>query len=165
MKQHPSWNLLLASAIGAQAASHAYAFTLRTVLAHNTRWLMAGNPEPLLRAFADHATLVLDGTHSWSGEHRGKPAIRAFLERFLAERIRGELHEVLVAGPPWRTLMTARFTDKAIDTDGRIVYQNHAIILAHVRWGKIVYQRIFEDTQRVARFDEYLVSSNSVGEQ
>ena len=159
--KHP-WNLLLASVIGAQAASRAYAFTLRTVLAHNTGRLMAGDPEPLLHTYADHATLVLDGTHSWSGHHRGKPAIRAFFERFLAERIRGELHEVLVSGPPWRTLMTARFTDEAIDLRGRVIYQNHAMILVHLRWGKIVYQRIFEDTQRVERFDEHLAMTNSV---
>ncbi|MET8873248.1 nuclear transport factor 2 family protein [Nocardia sp. NPDC004604] len=158
--KRPSWNLLLATAIGVQAASRAYAFTLRTVLAHNVGQLMAGDPEPLLRAYAEHATLVLDGTHSWSGHHRGKPAIRAFFERFLAERVRGELHEVLLAGPPWRTLMAARFTDEAVDLQGRVVYQNHAIILAHVRWGKIVSQRIFEDTQRVERFDEHLTASN-----
>jgi hypothetical protein len=30
------------------------------------------------------------------------------------------------------------------------------MILARVRWGKIVDQHIYEDTQRVEQFDQYL---------
>ncbi len=153
----------LGAATVASTAARLYPVAVRTVVRHNFRLFMAGDADALLRTFADDATLVLDGTHSWSGHHRGKAAIRAFLQRFLDENIRGDLHEVFVAGPPWRTRTAARFTDAAIDASGRIVYENHAMIVGRIRWGKIVHQQVFEDTQRVARFDEYLrrVSSES----
>lgn len=149
-------NPLLVAAVTPLALSRSYTWLLRAVLRRNTRRLMAGDTQPILRTFSDEATLVLDGHHSWSGQHRGKLAIRTFLERFLAEQIRGELHEILVAGPPWRTLISARFTDSAVDATGQTVYENHAMILARIQWGKIVHQHIYEDTQRVAAFDEYL---------
>jgi ketosteroid isomerase-like protein len=124
---------------------------------------MAGDVHPLLRTFANDATLVLDGQHSWSGHHCGREAIQAFLERFLAERIRGQLHEILVGGPPWRTLAAARFTDQGLDPRGRVIYENHAMILTRIRWGRIIHQHIYEDTQRVAKFDDLLAAAAAPG--
>ena len=49
------------------------------------------------------------------GEHRGKPAIEAFLRRFVEAGIVGEAHDILVNGPPWRTTVCMLFLDHALD--------------------------------------------------
>jgi ketosteroid isomerase-like protein len=109
-----SHQLLITGAAVVGAAGAAYRGAVRRTLRHGAPALMAGDPEPLLRTFAEDAVLPLDGTHSWAGEHRGKAGIRAFFERFLRARVRGEVPEILVQGPPWQTTVTARFTDYAL---------------------------------------------------
>ena len=47
------------------------------------RRLNAGDIGPMLSSFADDATLVFPGDHSWGGEYRGKAEIKKFLERFV----------------------------------------------------------------------------------
>jgi hypothetical protein len=45
------------------------------------------------------------------------------------------------------------FTDRARGDDGRVIYENRAVLLIKARWGKVVYQEDFLDTQRVELFD------------
>jgi ketosteroid isomerase-like protein len=118
--------------------------------------LAEGDPGPLLAGYADDAVLVFPGSSSWGGEHRGKAAIAAFVERFLAVGLVGETHEILVNGPPWRTVVCVLFTDEARGLDGSVVYENRSVLFARVRWGKITYQEDFEDTHKVEAFDRYL---------
>ena len=44
----------------------------------------------------------------------------------------------------------------ADDAEGNRVYENHAMIFLKARWGKVVYEETFEDTERTAAFDAYL---------
>jgi ketosteroid isomerase-like protein len=133
-----------------------YKWAIRHMIRRNVRRLRAGDAGPLLAGYADDATLVFPGTSSWSGEHRGKPAIERFLRRFVEVGLRGETHEILVNGPPWRTTVCVRFTDEARAPDGSVVYANRAVFFGRIVWGRIVYQEDYEDTEKVAAFDEYL---------
>ena len=92
---------------------------------------------------------------------RGKPAIEAFLRRFVEVGLVGEAHEILVNGPPWRTTVCVHFTDQATDGAGTVVYANEAILFCRVVWGKIVHQQDFEDTHRVEAFDAYLAGTTA----
>jgi ketosteroid isomerase-like protein len=138
------------------AAPPLYAWALRMVLRHNVSRFMAGDVHAFLRLYAYDATLIFPGRHSWSGEYRGKEEIERFLRRFLAARLRGEIQEVVVKGPPWNTTMCVQFTDEATAPDGTVVYENRALILVKAAWGKILREEVFEDTQKVAELDEYL---------
>jgi ketosteroid isomerase-like protein len=120
--------------------------------------LSQGYIAPLLSGYAEDAVLVFPGQSSWSGEHRGKVAIEAFLRRFVDAGLRGEVHEILVNGPPWRTTVCVIFTDRAIDDSGSLTYENRAVLFGKVVWGKIVYQEDFEDTKKVEAFDALLDS-------
>ena len=100
--------------------------------------------------------LVFPGESSWGGEHRGTAAIEAFLRRFVAVGIVGEVHEILVNGPPWRTTVCVLFSDRVVDPAGTAVYENRAILFGRIVWGKIVYHEDFEDTHKVEAFDRYL---------
>jgi hypothetical protein len=105
--------------------------------------------------------LVFPGRSSWAGEHRGKPAIEAFLRRFVEAGIVGEAHDILVNGPPWRTTVCMLFLDHAVDESGTVVYENRAIVFSRIVWGKIVYHEDFEDTQKAEAFDTYLARRQS----
>ena len=147
---------LAVAVLAAPAAQAAYAAAFRLMLRRTAGRLMAGDVDAFLRFYADDATLTFPGDNSWGPVYRGKDEIRAFLERFLRVGLQGELHEILVSGPPWDTTVAARFDDRATAPDGTIVYENRAMIFLKVRWGKVVSEEVFEDTERVAAFDRWL---------
>jgi hypothetical protein len=41
---------------------------------------------------------------------------------------------------------------------GNIVYANHGTIFGKIVWGKLIYYTVYEDTQKVAEFDDYLAT-------
>lgn len=140
-----------------------YKAAVRWMIRRNVRALGQGDLAPLLSGYADDAVLVFPGHSSWGGEHRGKAAIEAFLGRFLEVGLRGEVHEILVNGPPWRTTVCVLFTDRAVDDTGSLVYENRAVLFGRIVWGKIVYQEDFEDTNKVDAFDAYLDAHRPTG--
>jgi len=133
-----------------------YAWAVRRMIRRNIRALGEGDIGPLLAGYAEDAVLVFPGSSSWGGEHRGKPAIERFLRRFVSAGLVGRAELILVNGPPWRTKVCVLFTDRAEDDHGDVVYENRAVLLAHVAWGRIVHQEDFEDTHRVEAFDRWL---------
>jgi ketosteroid isomerase-like protein len=147
---------LAAAALGLPAAQAAYAAIYRAVLRRTAARLMAGDVDAFLSFYADDATITFPGDNSWGPVYRGKDEIRGFLERFLRVGLRGELREVLVSGPPWDTTICARFDDTATAPSGEVVYENRAVIFLKGRWGKVVSEEVFEDTERVAALDRWL---------
>jgi len=138
-----------------------YKAAVRWMIRRNVAALGAGDPGPLLAGYAGNAVLVFPGNSAWSGEHRGKPAIEAFMRRFLENGLVGEAHDIVVNGPPWRTTVCVLFTVRATDPDGMIVYDNRSILFARVRWGKIFYHEDFEDTHKIEAFDHYIAARKS----
>ena len=138
-----------------------YKSAVRWMIQRNVQALRSGDIGPVLTGYADDALLVFPGVSSWSGEHKGKQAIERFLTRFVSVGLAGEVEEILVNGPPWRTTICVVFIDMANDSDGHVVYNNRVVLFAHAAWGKITYQEDFLDTQRVEAFDRYLESSGS----
>jgi len=141
-----------------------YKFAVRWMIRRNVNALNRGDPRPLVDSYADDAVLVFPGSSSWSGEHRGKPAIEAFLRRFIDTGLTGQVQEVLVNGPPWRTRVCVLFSDRASDDAGNLVYENRAVLYGRIKWGKLVYQEDFEDTHKVEAFDQYLAQSPRCGD-
>ena len=133
-----------------------YKSAVRRSIRRNVVALARGDLKPLLSGYADNAVLVFPGNSSWGGEHRGKAAIEAFLRRFVEVGLVGEVEEILVNGPPWRTRVCVRFSDRVVDRTGEVVYENRAVLYGRITWGKIVYQEDYEDTHRVEALDQYL---------
>jgi ketosteroid isomerase-like protein len=136
-----------------------YKAAVRWMIRRNVRALSSGDPGPLLAGYAHDAVLVFPGVSSWSGNHEGRPAIERFLSRFVSAGLVGEVQEILVNGPPWRTSVCVVFVDMARDSDGKVVYSNRVVLFARAVWGKVTYQEDFLDTQRVQAFDRYLRSN------
>jgi ketosteroid isomerase-like protein len=138
-----------------------YGWIVSIMIRRGVRRINAGDIGPMLSSFAQDATLVFPGEHSWGGEYKGKAEIKKFLERFVELGIQLEPHEILVQGWPWKTTVMLRFTNEARDASGNVVYANRGAIFAQAVWGKIKYQEDYEDTQKVVEFDEYLASRES----
>ena len=99
-----------------------YKWAVRRMIRRSIDALGRGDIGPTLAGYADDAVLVFPGQGSrWSGEHRGKRAIEAFLRSFLDAGIVGEAHDILVNGPPWRTTVCVLFTDRTHSAAGDIV--------------------------------------------
>lgn len=128
---------------------------IRRALRHH----QAGNVDALLKFYANDVRFVFPGSNSWAGEFHGKEAIAAWLQRFHRAGLKIEPHEVVVGGPPWNMTVCVRITDCARDATGSVVYQNRAVLFGKVRWGKIVFYEVYEDTEKVRALDEYLARS------
>jgi ketosteroid isomerase-like protein len=136
-----------------------YKSAVKWMIRRNVRALRSGDLGPLLSGYADDALLVFPGVSSWSGEHKGRSAIEQFLTRFVSVGLFGEVEEIVVNGPPWRTTICVVFVDMAKDSAGNVVYNNRVVLFARAKWGKVTYQEDFLDTQRVEAFDRYLESN------
>jgi ketosteroid isomerase-like protein len=137
-----------------------YVLSVRTLLRRNATALLDGrDPGPLLKMYADDAVLEFPGESSWGPEYRGKAEIEGFLRRFLASGLTGSIGHVFVSGPPWATRIAVEFDDWALDEHGTKVYDNRSVIVFQTRFGKVVRERVYEDTQKVAAFDELLLAA------
>jgi len=152
---------LRTAGVAAAATLAARALLVRAMLAklrRDVEALNAGDYGPVLANYAPEAVLRFnDGEHRWAGEHRGKEAVRRFLEDFVAAGIRGHINELVVGGPPWRMTLMARFDDHAHDPAGREIYRNRTVLVARASWGRIVLQEDFyEDSGRIEALERSL---------
>ena len=146
-----------------------YKATVRWMIKRNIQRLNAGDFAPTIAMFADDATLSFPGDNSWSNmirpvqtgreafvTHRGPDELRRFLQRYVDQRIHMVVDDILVNGPPWNTRAAVRVHHWVVGADGTDVYANRAVLFANTRWGKIRAQEDYEDTERVAAFDQTL---------
>jgi len=132
------------------------AWIARRMIGRAIARLNAGDPGPILRNYSRDAVLVFPGSHSWGARYQGKDDIGRFFRRAVSVRLQFEITDVVVAGPPWRMTACVRLTDRATAPDGTEIYANRVFEFLTLRWGKIVRQELYLDTQRVAEFDKRL---------
>ena len=60
----------------------------------------------------------------------------------------------MVVGPPWNTRVATRFTAHVTTSDGR-TFVNRGMQYARLRWGRIIEDRVYPDTQAVAEAIEH----------
>ena len=133
-----------------------YGYVVKLLIRRTLRRHQSGDVEALLRSYADDARFVFPGNNSWAGEFRGKEAIASWLRRFHEAGLKVQPHEIVVGGPPWNTTVCVRITDRATDAGGNVIYENRAVLFGKIRWGKITFYEVYEDTEKVAVLDAYL---------
>lgn len=144
-----------------------YKAAVRTLVRHGMNGLNAGDPEFLLRLAAPDIELTFSGDNSWSAmhrpvqkgrtafvTHRGVDEARSFAERFIAEGIQVEIEDILVNGPPWNTRVAVRARDYIPGRDGSDTYNNRFVDFIQIRWGRMLRFEVYEDSERVAAWDE-----------
>jgi ketosteroid isomerase-like protein len=114
--------------------------------------LSAGKYSVVLRQFAPRVHFSFAGEHALSGERHSVEAVREWFQRLYRyfPGLQFEIHDVLVSGWPSNTVVATRFSVRAILPDGR-AYRNAGMQYARLRWGRIVEDHIYEDTQTLAR--------------
>jgi ketosteroid isomerase-like protein len=146
-----------------------YKAAARALIRRSIRRLNEGRYDAALAMFARDATLSFPGDNSWSRQHRdpprgrdhcpthrGRSEIEDFLRRYVEHGIQMEVEDILVNGPPWNTRAAARVHDWIVDESGNELYSNRAVLFVRTRWGRIVEQEDYEDTERVTAYEERL---------
>jgi ketosteroid isomerase-like protein len=146
-----------------------YKASVRWMIRRNIARLNSGDLSSTMTMFADDATLAFPGDNSWSNmirptqtgrdacvTHRGKNELQRFMQRYVDQRMHMVVDDILVNGPPWNTRVAARVHHWISDADGNDVYTNRAVLFVTARWGKVVSQEDYEDTERVAAYDRFL---------
>jgi ketosteroid isomerase-like protein len=123
--------------------------------------LSRGDFEAPLKKFTPNTRFMFAGDNAISCDLRGVDDIRLWFQRAyrLFPDLKFDVHEVVVNGGPWRTLVTSHFYTSATLKDGT-PYANEGMQLLVLSWGKVVEDLIFEDTQHM---DEALVQLGNAG--
>jgi ketosteroid isomerase-like protein len=114
--------------------------------------LSRGDYEPVVRRFVDDGVLEMKGDHALGGERRGRDAVEAWFAATWTRYFPGLQVlplDVVVTGPPWNTRIATRFDVRATLPDGTD-YRNQGMQYLRLRWGRVLEDRLYEDTQRLA---------------
>lgn len=143
-----------------------YKAGVRAFIRHAIGKLNAGDASLLLTLAHEDAFIAFPGDNSWSTmfrpvdkgraqhpTHRGVAECRAFAEDFTNHGIQFDIEDILVNGPPWNTRVGLRVMSFKPGPDGVDEYNNRALALLEIRWGKLVAWEDYEDTERVAAWD------------
>ena len=74
-------------------------------------------------------------------------------ERFIEVGIKYRIEDILVNGPPWNMRVAVRAYDYIEGADGVDDYNNRAVSMLEMRWGRLIRWETYEDTQRLADWD------------
>jgi uncharacterized protein len=133
----------------------------RQVLTRVMARTRAGDIRPTLALDAKDVQLTFPGDNSWSGTFRGKPAVKAWLERLVRVGLQTFPDEVLAVGFPWNTTVCVRGHDSYRTADGETVYENRFVIWGRMSWGRLREYEVYEDTHQANELDNYLDAHRS----
>jgi ketosteroid isomerase-like protein len=127
-----------------------YKFIVKRIVRRTFAHLSRGEYESVVRAFGPESRFFFAGEHALGGERRGREPVRRFFEDMLRlfPGIQIVPQDVLVNGWPWNTVVANHFTVSAPAAGGE--YRNEGVQILRLRWGRVVEDLIFEDTQRIA---------------
>lgn len=125
-----------------------YHAVVRRMVRKTYRRLSHGDFDTVLRSFAPEAVFCFAGDHALGGELEGVGRIGVWFDRFrrLFPGIQLAPHTICVSGWPWDTVVATRFTVAAALPTGS-QYGNEGMQLLRLRWGRVVEDRLYEDTQ------------------
>lgn len=143
-----------------------YKAAVRALVRHGIDGLNEGDPSFLMNLASPDAEIVFPGDNSWAAmhrpvekgrhqhaTHRGLDECRSFADRFTSEGIRFHIEDILVNGPPWNTRVAIRAHD-FIAGDSGDDYNNRVVAFLEIRWGRLIRWEDYEDTERLAAWDE-----------
>ena len=130
----------------------------KKMIAHNMRTISAGDIAPTLKMDAKDVRFRFPGNNSWATELEGREELERWLRRFVDVGLQISPDEVVLKGFPWKQTVCVRGTDHLDSASGERVYENRYVIWGHLRWGLLREYEVYEDTEKSAKLDEYLVS-------
>src|SRR5688572_17119804 len=127
-----------------------YRFIVKRIVRRQFGRLSLGDYEAVVKQFGPDSRFLFSGEHELGGERVGQEAVRQWFRHMLARfpGIRIEPRDVVVNGWPWKTVVATHLEITATLPDGR-PYRNECMQLLHLRWGRVVEDLVFEDTQKL----------------
>jgi ketosteroid isomerase-like protein len=127
-----------------------YRAIVRQLVRRAFRHLSRGEYGPVVNQFSTDSVFCFEGDHALGGERHGREQAEQWFRDMLRlfPGIRLTTHDVVVNGWPWKTVVATRFSVEAPSPDGN-VYRNEGMQFLRLRWGRIVEDRLFEDTQEL----------------
>jgi ketosteroid isomerase-like protein len=135
-----------------------FSWVAKRILSHAYGRLNAGDPRPLLRLEAADVHFRFPGESSWTADIHGKQEVEQWLNRMIATGLQHQPEQVVVQGPPWHMTICLRSTDHLATPQGETVYANRYVIWGRMAWGLLREYEVYEDTQKLKGFDEYLAA-------
>lgn len=148
-----------------------YKAATRRLMRHSIDRLNSGDASLLLKLAHEDAIIAFPGHNSWAtmfravektraqhATHRGLEECTVFADRFTDEGVQFDIEDIIVCGPPWNTRIALRVVSHKPGPNGQDEYNNRAVALLEIRWGKLVAWEDYEDTERVAAWDAARVS-------
>jgi ketosteroid isomerase-like protein len=128
-----------------------YRLAVKRMVRRAYRQLSRGDYESVLKTFTPGSRFRFAGTHALGGERIGTEAVREWFEEVFRvfPDLQLEPETVVVGGWPWNTVAATRFHVRATLLDGH-PYSNEGMQLLRIRWGRVVEDFLYEDTQRIA---------------
>lgn len=127
-----------------------YAWLVGRVIRRQFGHLSAGDWRTPVRRFAPDAVLRFPGDHALAGEFRGRAAIEGWFGRaWSLFDMDFTVDDVVVSGPPWDIRIATRWRNAPRTADGR-VFPNRGMQYARIRFGRVVEDELYEDTQVLA---------------
>ncbi len=139
-----------------------YSALVKRILALLYVKVSKGDLRLALLGLADDAVLIFPGDNSFGGEHRGKPAIEAWMRRFASLNPEFRVHDASAAGAPWNMRVSMHFNDRIVAPDG-YVYENEGMEHIVIKRGLIREIRVFLDTEKVTALDAHLGTADRLG--
>lgn len=144
-----------------------YKASIRAMMRHSIAKLNAGDFSLMLKMASSDFEMAFPGDNSWGTmfrrvepgrlagvTHRGIEEGTAFAQRFVDEGVQFEVEDILINGPPWNTRIALRVQSYVPGSAGEPDrYNNRAIALLELRWGRLIRWEDYEDTERVAAWD------------
>jgi ketosteroid isomerase-like protein len=124
-----------------------YSFIVRRLVRKAFAGLSRGDASSVVAMFGPTSTFCFMGDHALGGERRGQHEAAAWFELLFSvfPGIHIEPVTVVVQGWPWNTTVVTRFRVRAELRDGT-TYRNEGVQLLTLRFGKVVDDRLYEDT-------------------
>ena len=112
----------------------------------------AGDAEPAIRRFAQQSHFIFRGDSRLAADLYTKPEIARWLRDLMQEGLRWEIHDIVVAGPPWNTRFVTCFTVSTLRRPDGSQPAYRGVQYARLRWGRVQLDDILPDTQAVASY-------------
>ena len=129
-----------------------YRRLLRKIAQHAFTALERGDTRWAEHMLSHDAHFQFPGRHPFAADHRRREDIEQWLARLAHFQPHFEVHDVVADGWPWDMRACVHFTDRIGDPTEVTPYVNEGVCWSRLRWGRIVEQKIFLDTQAVADF-------------
>ena len=128
-----------------------YAFLVGQIVRRQFAHLSRGDWEKPFAKFTEEAVLRFPGDHELAGEFRGREAIRDWFARgWSLFGFDFTVEDVVVSGPPWDMRAATRWSNDLRTSDGEL-FRNRGMQYLRLRWGRVVEDELYEDTQTLAR--------------